>query len=272
MATAIVVVPWYWAAEHASPGFLDYFLVGEHWKRFVEPGWTGDLYGTAHARPHGMIWLFWIASGLPWSLLALGWVTRTALVRRDDARRLVADPWLAYLTLWALAPMLFFTVSGNVLATYVLPGLPAFALLLGELWRPPAGAPGALRPAVRVVIAGALLLPVVIVAVSVTQHRRFDDELSHEELVELYHARRGSPAERLVYVGQRPPSAEFYARGKALKVPDAAALAPYLDDANADFFVLRAKDLDALPAATRARLAPLGEFGEYRLFRELPAR
>ena len=105
MATAIVVVPWYWAAEHASPGFLDYFLVGEHWKRFVEPGWTGDLYGTAHARPHGMIWLFWIASGLPWSLLALGWVTRTALVRRDDARRLVADPWLAYLTLWALAPL-----------------------------------------------------------------------------------------------------------------------------------------------------------------------
>jgi 4-amino-4-deoxy-L-arabinose transferase-like glycosyltransferase len=270
VATAIVVVPWYWAAEHASPGFLDYFLVGEHWKRFVEPGWKGDLYGAAHARPHGMIWLFWIGSGLPWSLLALGWVARTAFARRDDARRLVADPWLAYLALWAVTPMLFFTVSGNVLATYVLPGLPAFALLLGELWRPAAGNPSMLRPAVRVVVAGALLLPVVMVAAAVTQHRRFDDELSHEELVELYHARRGNSAERLVYVGQRPPSAEFYARGKALKVPDAAALAPYLADANADFFVFRAKDLDALPAATRARLAPLGEFGDYRLLRELP--
>ena len=64
-ATAILVVPWYSVAEHASPGFLDYFLVGEHWKRFVESGWKGDLYGAAHARPRGMIWLFWIAAALP---------------------------------------------------------------------------------------------------------------------------------------------------------------------------------------------------------------
>lgn len=270
VATAALVAPWYWAAERASPGFLDYFLVGEHWKRFVEPGWKGDLYGAAHARPRGIIWLFWIAAALPWSLPALGWLARAVFARRNDARRLVADPWLAYLTLWTVTPMLFFTVSGNVLATYVLPGLPAFALLQGELWRPAAGDPRALRPAVRVVVALALMLPLAVVAGIVTQRHRFEYELSHKALVELYAAQRGSPAERLVYVGQRPVSAEFYARGKAVKLDDAAALAPYLADANADFFVFRAKDLPALPAATRARLAPLGEFGEYRLFRELP--
>jgi len=55
--TAALVIPWYWAAERASPGFLDYFLVGEHWKRFALPGWKGNPYGAAHARPHGMIWL-----------------------------------------------------------------------------------------------------------------------------------------------------------------------------------------------------------------------
>ena len=38
----------------------------------------------------------------------------------------------------------------------------------------------------------------------------------------------------------------------------------------ADFVVFRAKDLAALPAATRTRFALLGEFGEYRLFREIP--
>jgi len=268
-ATTVLVVPWYWAAERASPGFLDYFLVGEHWKRFVESGWKGDLYGAAHARPRGMIWLFWIAAALPWSLLALGWLARAAVRRPDDARRLAADPWLAYLVLWTVTPMLFFTVSGNVLATYVLPGLPAFALLVGELWRPAPGDAHALRPAVRVAIAGALILPVAMAAAIVTQRHRFEYVLSHRALVDMWDARRGGPAERLVYVGQRPVSAEFYARGKVVTVPDAAALAPYLDDATADFVVFRAQDLAALPAEARARLAPLGEFGEYRLFREV---
>jgi len=266
--TAALAVPWYWAAERASPGFLDYFLIGEHWKRFVEAGWKGDLYGAAHARPRGMIWLFWIAAALPWSLLALGWLGRAAIRRGGALRRIVTDPWQAYLILWATAPMLFFTVSGNVLATYVLPGLPALALLVGELWRPAAGAPHALRPAVRVMLAAALLLPVAFVAAIATQRNRFENELSHKALVRMYEARRASAAEQLVYVGQRPVSAEFYARGKAVKVQDAAALLPYLADANADFFVLRLRDVAALPETTRARLTSLGEFGEYRLFRE----
>jgi hypothetical protein len=29
---AVLCVPWYWLAELKTPGFLDYFLVGEHWK------------------------------------------------------------------------------------------------------------------------------------------------------------------------------------------------------------------------------------------------
>src|SRR5260221_1887847 len=81
---AALVVPWYWAAEKASPGFLEYFLIGEHWKRFTQPGWTGDLYGAAHARPRGIIWLFWLGVALPWSLVVAGWLARAAVKRRAD--------------------------------------------------------------------------------------------------------------------------------------------------------------------------------------------
>ena len=131
LLVAALVVPWYWAAERATPGFLDYFLIGEHWKRFTEPGWTGDRYGVAHAWKRGWIWLFWVAAAVPWSIVALDWLVRVFAAPRDRVRARLADPLFRYVLCWALAPLVFFTASGNVLITYVLPGLPAFALVLG---------------------------------------------------------------------------------------------------------------------------------------------
>jgi 4-amino-4-deoxy-L-arabinose transferase-like glycosyltransferase len=216
-----------------------------------------------------MIWLYWMAAALPWSLVALAWLVRAATQRHHDVRALVADPWRVYLLLWTVAPMLFFTLSGNILATYVLPGLPAFALLVGDVWRPADGDARALRPAVGTVLAASVLVLLVFTAAILTQRHRFDTTFSGKALVRTWEATRASAGERLVYLGQRPASAEFYTRGKAVRVPDVAALAPYLDDATADFIVVRAKDFDALSEAVRVRLAPLGEFGEYRLLREM---
>ena len=265
-----LAVPWYWAAERASPGFLDYFLVGEHWKRFVESGWKGDLYGQAHARPRGTIWLWWFAATLPWSPLAVGWLVRGLATRSKGTSRLLRDPWCSYLLLWTLAPMMFFTVSGNVLVTYVLPGMPAFALLLGEFWRPSAGEPRTLRIAARLVLAGGIGLLLIFVGVLVTQQQRFDVELSHRALVRTYESTRANDGDRLVYVGQRPISAEFYARGKAVKVENVNALARYRASPNADFFAVREGDLREWSAVDRAGLVELGTFGQYRLLRETP--
>lgn len=53
-----IALPWYIMAEMATPGFIDYFIVGEHFKRFVVSGWEGDLYGSAHDQTRGMIWVF----------------------------------------------------------------------------------------------------------------------------------------------------------------------------------------------------------------------
>jgi 4-amino-4-deoxy-L-arabinose transferase-like glycosyltransferase len=270
LLTLALAVPWYWAAERASPGFLDYFLVGEHWKRFVEPGWQGDLYGQAHARPRGTIWVWWFAAALPWSPMAIGWLVRTVARRGDDARRLIRDPWCAYLLLWTLGPMLFFTVSGNVLPTYVLPGMPAFALLLCEFWQPNAPDTRAVRSAVRLMIACGVTVMVVFVGVLVSQSRHFDVELSHRALVRTYVATRASDADRLVYVGQRPISAEFYAGGTAVKVQDVNALAKYRASPESDFFAVREGDLKSWSEADRAGLVQVGKFGEYRLLRETP--
>src|SRR3546814_1120738 len=60
LLTAAISIPWYIAADIKTTGFLHYFLVGEHFLRFVDPGWTGDLYGTAHAHARGTIWPEWL--------------------------------------------------------------------------------------------------------------------------------------------------------------------------------------------------------------------
>jgi 4-amino-4-deoxy-L-arabinose transferase-like glycosyltransferase len=89
--------------------------MGEHWHRFVTPGWTGDLYGKAHAFPRGSICLFAIAACLPWSVLlpiaGLRW--RRAILPPPALDR----PLRLYLVLWSLAPCVFFSLAGNILWT-----------------------------------------------------------------------------------------------------------------------------------------------------------
>jgi len=154
----------------------------------------------------------------------------------------------------------------------VLPGMPAFALLLCEFWRPSgthlSTSARGLRPAVKLMVACGIGLLVVFLAVIVSQRQRFDVDLSHRALVRTYMATRASDADRLVYVGQRPISAEFYARGKAVKVEDMRALAAYRASPEADFFAVREVDLRNWSDADRAGLVDLGKFGEYRLLRE----
>lgn len=62
-------LPWYLLAERQTPGFLHYFIVGEHFQRFTVKGWQGDLYGSGHASPLGTIWLYGLTMFLPWTLL-----------------------------------------------------------------------------------------------------------------------------------------------------------------------------------------------------------
>ncbi len=119
----------------------------------------------------------------------------------------------------------------------------------------------------RTVLVAGAIVPIVFVAGIAVLQPRFANVLSHKALVERFEASRADG--RLIYVGQRPPSAEFYARGKAIKVANLAALSPYLADGVTDFVVVRTDDLARAAPALRGRLLLVGDFGEYRLLREL---
>jgi 4-amino-4-deoxy-L-arabinose transferase-like glycosyltransferase len=129
LITFLISAPWYFLAEMRTPGFLNYFIIGEHWNRYLVPGWQGDLYGSAHDFPRGSMWLFFIVATLPWSLVLLVTNLRAKFKKVLNDEDFPNDVKLL-LVLWILIPLIFFSLSGNVLWTYVLPCLPATAIII----------------------------------------------------------------------------------------------------------------------------------------------
>lgn len=234
LLTAGLTLPWYIAAELKTPGFLHYFIVGEHVLRFLDPGWRGDLYGNAHQRPHGIIWGYLVVAALPWSLAFIG-LGAYRLVRRSA--RPVGQPLLHwYLLAWSSVCGLLFTPAGNILPTYVQPSLPAFCLLTawwmrlamsdktsgGESREP--NEPG-LLPNVAYI---AMLMAVMMGCTGVWANQRESSLKTEKSLVAYYHSVSSAGAP-LVYLDRRPYSARFYSRGHAYLL-DAPRLAKFLSD------------------------------------------
>ncbi len=121
--TLLIALPWYWLMEINSPGFIDYFLLGEHFLRFIDPSWSGDKYGFPKQQPLGIIWVFLLAGALPWSFVLLGQL-------KEGLKKVWNDPWQLFLWLWVLWTPFFFTFSKSLIHTYTLPVMIPIALLI----------------------------------------------------------------------------------------------------------------------------------------------
>jgi hypothetical protein len=113
--------PWYAAICYRLPGFAQYFLWKHNVVRFVTP--------FDHQRP---IWFYGpvlLAGLMPGSLLAIGFLR--FLFTEDNSVAQRRCPALGFILLAAGWCVLFFSVSGSKLPTYILPAFPALALALG---------------------------------------------------------------------------------------------------------------------------------------------
>ena len=275
----LIAAPWYLLAEGRTPGFLAYFLVGEHWHRFVTPGWSGDLYGQAHAAPRGVIWLYLLVGLLPWSLLlplglALGWLRARPAQGQPDrgpagggsatGGRPDEELWRRYLLCWGLAPLVFFSFSGNVIWPYPLPACGALALL-GATWL----ADQADRRRVdRLLAAGlAALLALLLLAALLFPHTGIGQRNSAQEVVAALETMT-APPKSILFWRQLPFSASFYSRGRAELVVSAQALRRRLDGPSRAVLVVHRRRQESLPAAVLRDLEPAGSVGSYVLYRE----
>ena len=211
---------WYLAAELKTPGFIDYFIVGEHWHRFLTPGWSGDRYGFAHAFPAGTIWLFALVSTLPWPLVLLA-AASAPRAARPEIPGADADTrsWQFYLVCWSLAPLVFFTAARNIILPYALPALPPMALLASHwLGRRVGTERMHAWIAVGLVLSTAGALGLLIHA----ERAGTFGSNSAKAVVSAWEAQRHQNAEPLVFVTERLHSAAFYSAGRAEFVTSAA--------------------------------------------------
>jgi 4-amino-4-deoxy-L-arabinose transferase-like glycosyltransferase len=124
---ALCVGPWVWAVSRRVPEFLHYVLFTETWQRVTTPEMNRE----------GPIWFFipcLLAGALPWSVLALaGW--RRSWAPRGGGRQLGRlDPPRLYLALWIVLPLVLFSLSHSKRPQYILPLMPAVAIMAAKVW------------------------------------------------------------------------------------------------------------------------------------------
>ena len=143
-----IAAPWFVLVARANPEFLHFFFIHEHFQRFAS---------TGHHRS-GPVWYF-----LPLLLAAAApWVPALANAVRNAWRvRPIGDAVspARFLLVWCMVVFAFFSASGSKLPGYILPIIPALALLAGEALARVDG----LR-ATRWLAAGALIVGILVFA------------------------------------------------------------------------------------------------------------
>ena len=162
----------------------------------------------------------------------------------------------------ALSPALFFTLSGNILWTYVLPGLPFLAVLASSLW--PRGLSGRM-PASS--LAAVLTIPMMGIAAAgwLTLH---PEQLKTErDLVAQVEQLPHMSADNLFYLGKAPFSARFYSHGDAHAIAQEDVI-DRIESGNLQEPMALAveKGNTAMIRRLEAKASPIKENRRYRLF------
>jgi 4-amino-4-deoxy-L-arabinose transferase-like glycosyltransferase len=126
-----IALPWYLLAQHRVPQFFRVFFLEHNLERFGT-----NLY--QHSQPFWYYIPVFLLAALPWTwftLMAVARAARNAVerLRADAAQEKTGDDGLdLFLLAWMAVPILFFSISRSKLPGYILPSIPAAALLTAD--------------------------------------------------------------------------------------------------------------------------------------------
>jgi 4-amino-4-deoxy-L-arabinose transferase-like glycosyltransferase len=119
-----ITVPWHWLAARRLSDFLEFFFVHEHLARYLTPS-------ADRQEPWWFFGGVFLAGSVPWTLSALrvlggGWRRRAAATQATFQAGV-------FLWIWVVFIGVFFSLSDSKLMPYILPLMPALAMLIALL-------------------------------------------------------------------------------------------------------------------------------------------
>ena len=120
-----ITIPWFAIAAYRNPGFLQFFFIHEHFHRYLvetEHGW-GPWFFIPIVIGGAWPWIFFV----PWGVREAN--SPEAFSHRSELR---------FLLIWFAVILVFFSIPRAKLGSYILPAIPALAILAGagmaKLW------------------------------------------------------------------------------------------------------------------------------------------
>ena len=164
-----VTLPWYIAVQMRDPEFFRIFILEHNLARFGT-----DLY--RHKEPFWYYLPVVLLGLMPWTTFVVAAVSESIRAWWAEGRELLQSKSAlnAFLLIWLIVPVVFFSISESKLPGYIVPALPAGTLLLAEYVRRQVSAderPHLLLIVVHSAAASLPIVPAMMLPYVLLQHR-----------------------------------------------------------------------------------------------------
>jgi 4-amino-4-deoxy-L-arabinose transferase-like glycosyltransferase len=167
-----IALPWYVAVQIRNPQFFREFILQHNLARF-----SSDLYH--HRQP---FWYYLPVTALalvPWTVFAIAAFVESMRVWWAERKSVSVEPDLkwqfsVFACCWLVVPVAVFSFSQSKLPGYILPAVPAGALLLADYLRRQLEQEEAVSKGLAVLhalVASAPIIPSLLIAYLITEHR-----------------------------------------------------------------------------------------------------
>jgi len=168
-----LALPWYIAVQMRNPQFFREFILQHNLARF-----SSDLYH--HRQPFWYYLPVTVLAFVPWTVFVIVAFVESVRIWWSERKSVSAEPdfefqFRAFTCCWLVVPIAFFSLSQSKLPGYILPAIPAGAVLLADyLRRHLTQKDESVSKALVIlhaVVAASPIVPSVVIAYVITQHR-----------------------------------------------------------------------------------------------------
>jgi 4-amino-4-deoxy-L-arabinose transferase-like glycosyltransferase len=168
-----IALPWYFAVQLRNPQFVREFILQHNLARF-----SSDLYH--HRQP---FWFYLPVTALalvPWTVFVIAAFVESVRVWWAERKTVSAEPdfelqFRVFACCWLVVPVIFFSLSQSKLPGYILPAVPAGAVLLADYLRRHLAQEEESVPkwlvVLHAIVAAGMMVPAMLARYLVTAHR-----------------------------------------------------------------------------------------------------